>query len=77
MLGKIVGRRSREQQRMRFLDGITGSLAMSLTQPRLAARDCKLPDTAITEQHDYSAGKKFSYSIYRGAGARSLSAALI
>ena len=33
-------------------------------------------DTAITEQHDYSAGKKFSYSIYRGAGARSLSAAL-
>ena len=32
MLGKIVGRRSREQQRMRFLDGITGSLAMSLSK---------------------------------------------
>jgi len=30
MLGKIEGRRRREQQRMRWLDGINGSMDMSL-----------------------------------------------
>ena len=30
MLGKIGGRRRREQQRMRWLDGITDSMGMSL-----------------------------------------------
>jgi len=32
MLGKIEGRRTREQQRMRWLDGITDSMAMSLNK---------------------------------------------
>ena len=32
MLGKIEGRRRREQQRMRWLDGITDSMAMSLSK---------------------------------------------
>ena len=32
MLGKIEGRRRREQQRMRWLDGITGSKEMSLSK---------------------------------------------
>ena len=31
MLGKIVGGRKRGQQRMRWLDGITDSLGMSLS----------------------------------------------
>ena len=32
MLGKIEGRRRRGQQRMRWLDGITDSMAMSLSE---------------------------------------------
>ena len=41
MLGKIEGRRRRGHQRMKWLDGITDSMDMSLSTFREMAKDTK------------------------------------
>ena len=47
MLGKIEGRRRRGQQRMRWLDVITDSMAMSLSKVRETVKDRETWHAAI------------------------------
>ena len=47
MLGKIEGRRKKGQQRVRWLDGITNSVDMSLSKSREIVKDRRAQDAMV------------------------------
>ena len=80
MLGKIESRRRREQQRMRWLDGITDSMGMNLSKLQVLVLDQETWHTAVhglpKRGHDWATELNWNVG-FNDAGFVNYSKALI